>query len=98
VSILYICRGSRPILPNVDTSSAGWIAPVIAFLYTLSTHHHLSYLYYYFSLHHHLSKFFFFLFQKLSNKAYIFFLSMHDTPTRKVISSLFNAGISFMEQ
>jgi hypothetical protein len=55
------------------------MTPVIALSCTLSIHHHL----------------FFFLFQKLSNKAYIFFLLMHDTPMKK--SSPFNTDISFAE-
>jgi hypothetical protein len=37
VSTPYIYEESRPILPNIDTSSSGWATPVIALLYTLTT-------------------------------------------------------------
>jgi hypothetical protein len=89
VSTSYICKESRLILLNANTLSASWTVSVIALLYTLSTHQHPSFSYYYFSLHFNLNKsHFFFLFQKLSYKASILLLFMHNTPTRKVISSL----------
>jgi hypothetical protein len=34
ISTLYICRGSRPILLNVDTLSVGWTALIITLLNT----------------------------------------------------------------
>jgi hypothetical protein len=40
VSTPYIYEESRPTLPNVGTSSASWMASVIALSYTLSTHYH----------------------------------------------------------
>jgi hypothetical protein len=97
VNALYICEESRPTLPNTGTLSAGWAAPVIALLYTLSTHHHpilLSKLF----LTTLLSELVLLLsLLKAFYKASILFLLMHDTPTREVISSPFNASISFTE-
>jgi hypothetical protein len=40
VGTFYICEEPRLTLPNMDTSSTGWAAPVIALSCTLSTHHH----------------------------------------------------------
>jgi hypothetical protein len=73
------------------------VESVIALLYTISTHQHHIYLLILFSLH---------IIQicpssslpQLFTKAYIFFLFMHDTSTREVIPSPFNAGIFLVKQ
>jgi hypothetical protein len=81
----------------VGTLSAGWVVPVIALLYTISTHRHHIYL---LSYSHYTSSESALLlsFLQLFSKAYIFFLLMHDTSTREVIPSPFNSGISLVEQ
>jgi hypothetical protein len=46
----YICGGSKPTLPNVNTSSTDWATSVIALSCTINTHLSPKTL---FSLHHH---------------------------------------------
>jgi hypothetical protein len=91
MSTSYICKESRPTLPNTDTLSTSWTIPVIAFSYTLSTHQYSSIpIFLLILLLTTLSSklvLFFFLFQKLSYKASIFFLFIHNTSTKEVISS-----------
>jgi hypothetical protein len=74
------------------------VALVIALLYTLSTHHHSILLPKLFLTTPSFELVLLLLvLLKAFYKAFILFLFMHNTPTREVISSLFNTGISFTE-
>jgi hypothetical protein len=83
----------------MSTSSTSWATSVIALSYTLSTYHHsiLLLILLLTTLSFELV-FFFFLSQKVFFKVFIFFLFIYDTLMRKVILTLFNAGISFVKQ